>query len=204
MASGQGGGRPRQFDVAAAIDEALLVFWKHGYEGASLTQLTTAMGINRPALYSAFGSKHELFLRAVERYYQGDAAHTAQALELPSVAQVVTEYLHRNVDQVTGPDHPPGCFVVQTGLSCGPENEAVRVALAENRRSSERALRERFDRARDEADLNPAIDPADLAGYVSAISEGLSVQASDGASAGQLHRHVDLAVQLMIPALKMP
>jgi AcrR family transcriptional regulator len=194
------GGRPRQFDVDKAIDVALEVFWRSGYEGTSLTQLTSAMGINRPALYAAFGSKQELFARAIERYYQGDAAYTAKALDEPTARQAAIEYLHRNVDQVTGAGHPAGCFVVQSALTCGPENATVRQDLANRRRRTEQTLRDRFERAAREGDLDSRFDAGDLATYLSTLSEGLSVQAADGASAERLHRAVDIALQVAFPA----
>jgi AcrR family transcriptional regulator len=61
-------GRPRAFDIERALDQALRVFWRHGYEGASLAELTAAMGINRPSLYAAFGNKEKLFRRALDHY----------------------------------------------------------------------------------------------------------------------------------------
>ncbi len=77
-------GRPREFDIDQALDAALNVFWRKGYEGATLPDLTRAMGINRPSLYAAFGNKETLFRKSVERYVEGPAAHIVEALEEPT------------------------------------------------------------------------------------------------------------------------
>src|SRR3954467_12458672 len=99
-------GRPRAFDADRALDRALTVFWKKGYEGASLPELTKAMGINRPSLYAAFGNKEALFRKAVERYAQGPAGYAREALELPTARQVVERLLRGGICVATGPKGP--------------------------------------------------------------------------------------------------
>src|SRR5439155_18551737 len=87
-------GQPRSFDLDKALDAALQVFWRKGYEGASLSDLTQAMGINRPSLYAAFGDKETLFRKALDRYAEGPAAYVGEALKRPT-ARTVTEKLLR-------------------------------------------------------------------------------------------------------------
>ena len=188
------GGRPREFDVQQAVERALDVFWEHGYEGASLAQLTEAMGINRPSLYLAFGNKENLFRLAIERYYAGDAAHTAAALDEPTVRDVIREYLHRNVDAITSPAHPRGCLVVQSALRCSPENTPIADSLADLRRQTTRRLRDRFEAGRRDGDTTCTLDPEALADYISTVSEGMSVQAASGADPERLHAVVDVAL----------
>src|SRR5713226_3358653 len=87
-------GRPRAFDVDRALDRALHVFWQKGYEGASLSDLTKAMGINRPSLYAAFGDKEALFRKALDRYADGPASYVGEALKEPT-GRAVAERLLR-------------------------------------------------------------------------------------------------------------
>ena len=94
-------GRPRAFDVDEALDAAMRVFWKHGYEGASLSELTEAMGINRPSLYAAFGDKESLFKKAVDRYMERGSAVWREALDQPTARQVVEHLLRGIVAKVS-------------------------------------------------------------------------------------------------------
>src|SRR5438067_10331176 len=121
-------GRPREFDVDKALNRALQVFWRKGYEGASMPDLTRAMGINRPSLYAAFGNKQELFRKAVERYASGPAGYVREALELPTARQVVERLLFGAACGATDRKHPRGCLMVQGALTCG---DAARPAARE-------------------------------------------------------------------------
>src|SRR6266478_984191 len=104
-------GRPRAFDIEKALERALRVFWEKGYEGSSLSDLTEAMGINRPSLYAAFGNKEELFRRVLARYVEGPAAYVLKALEEPTAHGVAKALLSRAGDLVTDPRNPRGCLL---------------------------------------------------------------------------------------------
>src|SRR5882672_4327357 len=119
-------GRPRSFDMDRALDRALQVFWRKGYEGASLSDLTKAMGINRPSLYAAFGDKQALFRKAVDRYAKGPAAYICQALQEPTARAVAERLLHGSVDLLTNPANPRGCLMVQSALACGDAADCIR------------------------------------------------------------------------------
>jgi AcrR family transcriptional regulator len=187
-------GRPREFDVDERLDRALDVFWRQGYEGTALSDLTEAMGINRPSLYAAYGNKEALFRRVLARYLDGPAAHVRAALDQPT-ARAVTEHLLRGaVDVATRPDRPDGCLMVQSALTAGAQGETVRAELAAMRRAAETGLAERFDRARAEGDLSAPVATAALSRFVWALSYGISVQAAGGASRADLHAMVDLAL----------
>src|SRR3569833_2763724 len=86
-------GRPREFDIEKALDAALCVFWRKGYEGASYADLTEATGVERPALYSAFGNKEALFRRVLARYDEQYLGYIAEALQLPTFCLVVVFFL---------------------------------------------------------------------------------------------------------------
>src|SRR3989454_12434189 len=119
-------GRPRSFDIDKALDRALQVFWHKGYEGTTLSDLTQAMGINRPSLYAAFGNKETLFRKALDRYADGPAAYVRQALEEPSARAVVEALLRGAVDMLSCPRNPHGCLMVQGALSCGRTANPIR------------------------------------------------------------------------------
>ena len=114
---------------------------------------------------------------------------------------MVEHFLRRNVEAITNPDRPPGCLSVQGGLAAGPDGADVSALLARERRRGEEALRDRFQRAADEGDLGPDVDPGDLARYVMALLAGLAVQAGAGATRDDLSRAVDLALRCLLAAL---
>lgn len=187
-------GRPREFDVDRALDRALKVFWRKGFEGASLPDLTKAMGINRPSLYAAFGNKAALFRRAVERYIEGPASQIRRALEEPTARQVVERWFRENIELITDSRNPRGCFLVQSALTCGDTADTIRRELARRRAASETALCERFERAIAEGDLPRNCEPADLARYVATVSQGMAVQAAGGATREELQKVAERAL----------
>jgi AcrR family transcriptional regulator len=191
-------GRPREFDVDEALAAALRVFWTKGYDGASLTDLTDAMGITRPSLYAAFGNKESLFRKALDLYEREKLAYVGEALEAPTSRQVVERLLRGALEMQTSECEPKGCMRVIGSVSCSPEAESIRADLMERRQSSQRALCERMHRAKEEGDLPPGTDVDGLCAYLAAILGGMAVQAGSGASKAQLQGLVETAL-LMWP-----
>jgi AcrR family transcriptional regulator len=189
-------GRPRGFDADQALERALAVFWGQGYEGASLSDLTAAMGINKTSMYAAFGNKRELFDKALARYARVDMAYARAALAEPTARRVVETFLWENVKAITTPGKPAGCFSIQGGLSCGPGNTDVCATLAASRKGGELAMADRFRRAVREGDLPAGEDPEQLARYVMTVSEGLAVHASAGATREELATVAELALRV--------
>ncbi|MFG3291981.1 TetR/AcrR family transcriptional regulator [Streptomyces sp. NPDC048179] len=188
-------GRPRGFDADAALDRAVEVFWRQGYEGASLSDLTEAMGINRTSVYAAYGNKEELFRRAVARYAEADMAYAREALTQPTAYAVIEAFLRANADALTRAGRPPGCLSVQGGLAEGGDHGHIARFLADSRLAGERALADRLARAITEGDLPEDTDPLALARYVMVVSEGNAVHAAAGAGRAALHATVDIALR---------
>jgi AcrR family transcriptional regulator len=192
-------GRPREFDAERAVDRAMNVFWRKGYEGTSLTDLTDAMGINRPSLYAAFGDKERLFRKAIERYRNGPAGYLQAALEEPTARRAIERLLRSAADELTNPHRPRGCFAVQGALACGDEAEPIRKEMCDLRGAAVDALRRRFERARSEGDLPSDSNPSDLARHAATIMHGLAVQAAGVATRAQLRRVVELVLRTWPP-----
>src|ERR1700733_11263191 len=153
-------GRPRAFDMDKALDEAMEVFWRHGFEGATIAELTGAMDINPPSLYAAFGSKEGLLKAALDHYSKRRDECMSEVLAAPTAREAAEKLLLRLADMQTDPANPPGCLLVAGGLACGAGAENVPFELAARRARTEDQLRERFERARAEDDLPADADPA--------------------------------------------
>jgi AcrR family transcriptional regulator len=192
-------GRPREFDVDKALEQALHVFWRQGYEGTSINDLTQAIGITKPSLYAAFGNKEDLFRKALDRYIDGPGGYVQVAMAKPAVREVVEHLLHGAADAVTNPENPPGCLAVQAALCCGDAAESIKQELMTRRANGEDDLRKRFERAVDEGDLPADTNAADLARYVSAILQGMAVQAAGGASRDELQKVATMALKTWPP-----
>lgn len=188
-------GRPRAFDENAVLDRAAEVFWRHGYDGASLSALTSAMGINRPSLYATFGNKEQLFRRAFARYHETRVATARAALDQPTAYAAIEAFLRTSADALTTGDHPPGCFSIQGGLACSPENTHISEILATGRAATEAALEERLSRAVRDGELPDDLDARALARFVMTLSEGHAVHAAAGASREELQASVDIALR---------
>lgn len=190
-----GMGRPREFDAETALDQAMEVFWRHGYEGATIAQLTEAMGINPPSLYACFGNKEGLLKAALDRYTKLRGVWMDEVVAAPTARDVAEQMLMGIAEKQTDPANPPGCLLVQGGIACGSGSENVPFELAARRAENEDQLRDRFVRAKAEGDLKPTSDPAALARYVSAVSVGMGVMASSGSDREALRQVASVAVQ---------
>ncbi len=186
-------GRPRAFDSEKALHRAMQVFWRKGYLGTSLSDLTEAMGINRPSLYAAFGNKKSLFRKALAHYAKGPSSYLSAALQEATARAVIERLLRGVVDLLTDPRTPPTCLWVHGALSCG--DDSMREEFAAQRAAGLAALRSRFKRAVAEGDLPPDSDADALAHYVQTVNFGLTVQASTGATRKELLRIVEIALQ---------
>jgi len=188
------GGRPREFDADRALEQAMRVFWRQGYEGASLSDLTEAMGITKTSMYRAFGNKEQLFVKALARYDRGPAAYARRAMAEPTARAAASAFLRGAVEATTGPDDPPGCLGVQGALAVGDLGKAAHDALVAWRNDGRALLGRRFRLAVEQGDLPEDVDPDRLAGYLITVSFGIAVQAAGGLGREQLQPIADAAL----------
>lgn len=173
-------GRHREFDPDQALDAALAVFWRKGFEGASYADLVAATGVERPALYKAFGNKDALFRLALERYSERYWDYMPAALAQPTARQVVADMLKGAVELSTRYPDRTGCLGINGALAASDDAEPARQALIAARADGEAALCARFEQAQREGDLPKTANPAVLAAYFMAVMHGMAVQAKAG------------------------
>lgn len=185
-------GRPREFAPERVLDTATRLFWEHGFDGVSISDLTEATGVNRRSLYDAFGSKEELFRRAVEHYLAGPGGYGVAALAQPSAREVAHAMVHGAADATSAPGRPSGCLLVQGALAC--DAAQLQADLADLRMAGVAVLAERFAAAQSTGEI-AGEDPAALARWIVAVCQGIAVQARSGATREQLHAIADRSLR---------
>jgi len=177
-----------------ALDKAVELFWEKGYEGTSLTDLTKAIGVNKPSLYAAFGSKEQLFLKALDRYHERIRLFAAHLLTLPSARDSIEAFLCALATFQSAPGTPHGCLLVQGALAASDESRRVREILCEIRELGVEVLRRFLQRAHDQGELPPGINLVTLARYFVTLYQGISVQAAGGVPTEELHNIISIAM----------
>jgi AcrR family transcriptional regulator len=188
-------GRARAFDADEALDRAMTLFWTKGYDGTSVSDLTEAMGINRPSLYATYGNKQELFRKALERYGEGPSSYEREALGKPTARAVAEGLLRGAADVQTDPDTPAGCLATLGTTYCADDSSPVGKVLIASRLAGHAAIRERFERARAEGDLPADADPKALTHYIGTVVCGMAVLAASGATRSELERVIQLTLR---------
>jgi len=180
-------GRPPAFDRDTVLAQAGETFWRLGYEGASIADLTAAMGITPQSLYGAFTSKAELYRQCLIRYRATVGAFAGRALaEEPTTVAAFSRVLREAAREYSLPDRPRGCMLLTAGLACAAENAQVVTHVAGLRAEILAAFTARIERGKREGDIRAETDAATLARYLQAILQGMSLQARDGAGEAQL------------------
>ena len=173
-----------------------MVFWEHGYDATSIALLTKAMGVGAPSLYAAFGDKRALFDEALGYYAKTYGAFMVQSLHDEADARAAVEGLLREAAAMFGSgDHPPGCLVISAATNCAPQSAAVQERLRSFRASTVSALEAKIGAARSGGLLPRDVDARALALFYSAVLQGMSAQARDGATRPELDAIVDSALQ---------
>jgi AcrR family transcriptional regulator len=173
------------------------LFWRQGYEGTSIADLTKALGINPPSLYAAFGSKRDLFEKTLDRYMCERNVQLDDAMAQPTAHEAVLELLTGRVKVFTSPGQPAGCMTVQAGLSSGELHHEIVDLLAAAREEFRQAVLVRLDKAVVDGDLPVGTNCIALARYVMASIYGLSVEAAAGAPQEELMAAATLAAQVV-------
>lgn len=194
----QGKGRPRAFDRDAALVRALDIFWLRGYEPASIAELCTAMGINPPSLYSAFGNKARLFLEAVNHYETTYWDDTWKQLENdPDLHRAIKTFFSESARILTMPDVPCGCMVVLAAINVSPDSQDVINALKVIRQEAKTNFLKRLKQGVKDGNLPPKTDVKALAGALNTVLEGMSIQARDGISTTDLEKLALTAIAML-------
>ncbi|WP_347302235.1 TetR/AcrR family transcriptional regulator [Croceibacterium sp. TMG7-5b_MA50] len=187
-------GRPREFDTDEALAAALRVFWSKGYDAASLTDLTEAMGITRPSLYAAFGNKEALFKQALDLYEAEKMAYVHAALEAPTARAVAERLLRGNIANITS--DCPGCLGVIATMTCNGDGAGIRDHIQCRAESSRQAIVARMQRGIDEGDFTVPIEAEAITRYLSAVFQGIAMQASQGVPREDLEKVADATLAL--------
>ncbi|MGI5227985.1 TetR/AcrR family transcriptional regulator [Actinoallomurus sp. CA-142502] len=183
-------GRPRSFDRDKALEDAITVFWEHGYDATSISLLTKALGIGAASLYAAFGDKRALFVEALDRYMRTYAAFTERALaEELGARDAVQRLLREAATAYTRPDRPRGCMLISAATNCSPQSADIAAHLRDLRAAGVRALEDKVAAAIRAGDLPTRTDTHALATFYAAVLQGMSAQARDGATTTDL-RHI--------------
>lgn len=188
-------GRPRGFDRQQALEQALRLFWRHGYEATPISTLVETIGVKPPSLYAAFGDKRALFSAAVQHYQQTYGAFTERALtEEPTARAALRRLLFDAAADYADPSHPPGCMIITAATNCTPAAEDVRAELRARREATKTAFREKISADIDAGRLPADTDADGLASFYAATVQGMSVQACDGADRAELERIAEHAL----------
>jgi len=187
-------GRPREFDLDDALAAALRVFWRNGYEAASMAELTAAMGITKPSLYAAFGNKEALFHKALDLYEREKLAYMTSAMEAPTARGVAERLLRGALAMQTSTCDPKGCLGVISAAACGAEAESIKAEVVKRRASSEAMIIRRFEQAVADGEVPEGMTAAALVRYLFAIMQGLALQGGSGATCDELNQLVDTSL----------
>jgi AcrR family transcriptional regulator len=197
-------GRPREFDKDSVLDRAMLVFWRNGYEGTSLSDLTAAMNINRPSLYSAFGDKEQLFFQVLERYLETYGTKGVRQLAThANIEMAIAAFFDCVVEQLTDSCLPPGCLIANSTLECGGNRfEAIGRRLSQCHAETEAALYRRLRLAQTQEQISKAEDVQALAQFFTATMLGMGAIARTNPDPVMIRQLAKTALRVLPNTLK--
>lgn len=192
----RGRGRPKCFDEQEALQKSMLLFWKYGYEATSMSDLTKALNLTAPSIYSAFGDKSQLFHASLEYYLAHEACSLETIFQQAQTAKIAIEiYLHENLKKLVQQNKPTGCMLVTATMNCSQEHAPIQQDLLLKRQQVKDRILQRLQQGIDDGDLNPNANIQAMTDYYSTVIQGLTMQARDGVGIEQLERVVTLAIK---------
>ena len=193
-------GRPRGFDYEQALKQATSVFWSKGYDGASLRDLTSAMGITGPSLYASFGDKRELYLKTIDHYISADSCAPLEAFETEDdIRSAIRGFLIEVIRYATEHDSGArGCFLASSVVTTVGQVEGVAERVAEAIDYAEARLAARFDREIEKGTLPPHFPSAERAALLYDMRQGYMFRARAGWQHEQLLKDIDARVQMLL------
>lgn len=193
-------GRPQNFDREQVLDRAIDTFWAKGYTAASLEDLTTNMVINRPSLYAAFGNKHDLFMKAIDRYAETIGRQPLDAfLDEPDIRRAVEAYFQTTIRCVTSGDHPSGCLIMNVAGERAANHPEVRACMTDGYDIRVSTISERLETARRDGQLPADADPESLARMITSVMHSLAARARAGGSRKELSKLAQNFLNLLVP-----
>lgn len=191
-------GRPRTFDKQQALIKAMHVFWEKGYEGTTMADLIQSIGMKAPSIYAAFGNKDAIFKEVIQCYLPIVVKGQLAALNSSSdIYQSIESSLNESVKLFTGKDNPHTCLIMTAAINASPENTAHVTTLKELREEYKAAWKRRFEKASEDQQLSIDADPTVLAEYFTALIQGMSIKAKDGASQETLLGIVKMSLKIL-------
>lgn len=191
-------GRPRSFDTDQVLDRVRDTFWRYGYAGTSMDQLSAATGLHKPSLYGAFGDKKKLYLAALDNYVADVRAEFAEAFAIPDLFESLEAMTEWSIDKFMGKDEiGTGCFMMHTAMPEAGEDAEISRAVRESMDSLDRALVRRFEKAVEVGQIAAAADPHSLAMVMVANHYEISGRARAGYSRAELRALADRALALV-------
>lgn len=189
-------GRPRTFDENAALEAAMLAFWRGGYQATTLDDLMAATGMNRASLYATFGDKRRLFLRSLDLYLtKFELRTTLAAAAASSAREAMQSLLKSSIDRLTDPAFPAGCLRINTSLECRGVEESAGLQLAPANQRFAQAAVTMLQQLKEQGKLPEDEDPEALGTFYAGVLAGLVVMSQSGADRETLQSVVDVALR---------
>ena len=189
-------GRPKCFDEQEALQKAMLLFWKYGYEATSMSDLTKALNLTAPSIYSAFGDKSQLFHACLDYYLKHEACSLDLIFQQAETAKVAIElYLYENLKKLLQQNKPSGCMLVTATMNCSQEHQPLQHDLLLKRQQVKDKISQRLQQGVRDQDLSPNANIQAMTDYYATVIQGLTMQARDGVPIEQLEEVVTLALK---------